>query len=126
MINFYFLLILFINLYTFDSFYVKITNYINNNFFKLRMNNNNNNININNNNKEFKNFKKIYQASFDNPPFFPKSIEELAQDASFSVKIGLISDVKRLLLMLLLFLFILLLLLFLLLLYCCYDFYNVY
>ncbi|KAJ1425306.1 hypothetical protein B484DRAFT_91298 [Ochromonadaceae sp. CCMP2298] len=36
-----------------------------------------------------------YQASFDNPSFFPGSVEELAQDATFSVKVALISRINR-------------------------------
>eukprot|EP01038_Epipyxis_sp_PR26KG_P009089 gene9089-12259_t len=35
-------------------------------------------------------------SSIENPPFFPKTTEELAQDVAFSTKIGLISSIKRL------------------------------
>ena len=38
---------------------------------------------------------KVYTASAENPPFFPINISELAQDASFSVKVAMISGITR-------------------------------
>jgi hypothetical protein len=36
-----------------------------------------------------------YTVSFENPPFFPTNLEELAQDASFATRVGLISQLSR-------------------------------
>ena len=46
-------------------------------------------------NLEGKFSERYFQASFDNPPFFPKDLDELAQDASYSIKIGLVSNINR-------------------------------
>eukprot|EP01041_Mallomonas_annulata_P007607 gene7607-15584_t len=40
-------------------------------------------------------YAKQYTATFENPPFFPTSIEELAQDACFATRVALISQVTR-------------------------------
>ena len=34
-------------------------------------------------------------SSFDNPPFFPRTLEELAYDTSFSIRVALLSRVSR-------------------------------
>lgn len=39
--------------------------------------------------------EKYIEATFQNPPFFPGDIEELAQDSSFTVKLALICNFKR-------------------------------
>ena len=38
---------------------------------------------------------KPYVANPENPPFFPLSIEDLATDASISIKVALVSQISR-------------------------------
>ena len=44
---------------------------------------------------DFLDLGKQYVGSAENNPFFPKTLEELAHDASFSIKIALISQISR-------------------------------
>ena len=38
---------------------------------------------------------KTYSVSFDNPPFFPSTLEELANDVAFAAKVAIVSQILR-------------------------------
>lgn len=38
---------------------------------------------------------KTYKVSFENPPFFPSTLEELANDAAFAAKVAIVSQILR-------------------------------
>jgi hypothetical protein len=38
---------------------------------------------------------KSYKVHFENPPFFPSTLEELANDAAFAVKVAMVSQILR-------------------------------
>ena len=38
---------------------------------------------------------KIYTSTYDNAPFWPQTLDECASDASFCVKVALMSNIQR-------------------------------
>ena len=44
---------------------------------------------------DFLDLGKPYLVDPNNPPFFPRSVEDLAKDASFSIKVALVSQLTR-------------------------------